>query len=195
MQSRLLLLAVFVLSKAQGVMGLGYSCLKWRLDNTGQTRVTFLREEQVTGARSLYLSVWSGDARLVRCDVTGESVVTERYRARCGTTEGPQKAPRFNVSALLAPDGPCARVNPTAPTFSDGGDRKARRKRAWILPGTLWCGRGSEAVRYEQLGEDLYSTARNGKQKTCTYCTVQCPTSFTVVFLCPVCHDNNILGR
>ncbi|XP_036454155.1 uncharacterized protein LOC118827048 [Colossoma macropomum] len=29
---------------------------------------------------------------------------------------------------------------------------KIRQKRAWILPGTLWCGRGSTAGDYEQLG-------------------------------------------
>ncbi|KAL6465723.1 hypothetical protein MHYP_G00258560 [Metynnis hypsauchen] len=29
---------------------------------------------------------------------------------------------------------------------------KIRQKRAWIFPGTLWCGRGSTAGDYEQLG-------------------------------------------
>ncbi|KAI4878958.1 hypothetical protein NFI96_014458 [Prochilodus magdalenae] len=29
---------------------------------------------------------------------------------------------------------------------------KIRRKRAWIFPGTLWCGHGSTAGNYEQLG-------------------------------------------
>ncbi|XP_056135959.1 phospholipase A2 isozymes PA3A/PA3B/PA5-like [Lampris incognitus] len=29
---------------------------------------------------------------------------------------------------------------------------KSRRKRAWTFPGTLWCGVGSKATRYDQLG-------------------------------------------
>ncbi|XP_029017633.1 group 3 secretory phospholipase A2-like [Betta splendens] len=157
MQSWLLLLVVLILSKPQEVMGLGHSCLKWRLDSDGQTRATFLREEGATGARALYLSVWSASMRPVGCEFNSDPGVTERYRALCDGTESAQNAPGFNISALWAPDGPCARLTPGAPKFSgrarrDGSERGARRKRAWILPGTLWCGRGSEAVRYEQLG-------------------------------------------
>ncbi|XP_052456873.1 group 3 secretory phospholipase A2-like [Carassius gibelio] len=29
---------------------------------------------------------------------------------------------------------------------------KSRQKRAWVFPGTLWCGRGTSASDYEQLG-------------------------------------------
>ncbi|XP_076010124.1 uncharacterized protein LOC143003393 [Genypterus blacodes] len=34
----------------------------------------------------------------------------------------------------------------------DTAEGKVRRKRAWIFPGTLWCGTGSKAIGYEQLG-------------------------------------------
>lgn len=165
MQNRLVLQVVFILSslilsKAQDGIGLGHSCLRWSLDKDGQTRVTFLREEEATGVLSLYLSLWSDDMRLVTCEINTNPIVTERYRALCDRsgTQGQKNAQRFNISTLLAPDGPCARIASSAPNFTrrtrrDGTEGKARRKRAWILPGTLWCGKGSEAVRYEQLGE------------------------------------------
>uniref|UniRef100_A0A3P9LT87 phospholipase A2 n=1 Tax=Oryzias latipes TaxID=8090 RepID=A0A3P9LT87_ORYLA len=41
----------------------------------------------------------------------------------------------------------------SAPTRGDGTVRKTRRKRSsWLFPGTLWCGTGSRARRYDQLG-------------------------------------------
>ncbi|KAF7687554.1 group 3 secretory phospholipase A2-like isoform X2 [Silurus meridionalis] len=33
-----------------------------------------------------------------------------------------------------------------------GSESRKRQKRAWIFPGTLWCGHGSRAGEYEQLG-------------------------------------------
>ncbi|KAM4577688.1 uncharacterized protein PAE49_007400 [Odontesthes bonariensis] len=58
---------------------------------------------------------------------------------------------------VLAPDAPCVLASSRTPEFTnrtrgDGAERKARRKRSWIFPGTLWCGSGSKAVGYEQLG-------------------------------------------
>ncbi|KAL3062898.1 hypothetical protein OYC64_002650 [Pagothenia borchgrevinki] len=57
---------------------------------------------------------------------------------------------------LLAADTPCALASSSAQTFKrtrrDVKVGKTRRKRAWIFPGTLWCGTGSQAVRYDQLG-------------------------------------------
>ncbi|XP_056276035.1 group 3 secretory phospholipase A2-like [Pseudoliparis swirei] len=59
---------------------------------------------------------------------------------------------------LLSPNSPCALVSSSSvPTFTKrtrraGTEGKVRRKRAWIFPGTLWCGTGSKAAGYEQLG-------------------------------------------
>ncbi|XP_022608378.1 group 3 secretory phospholipase A2-like [Seriola dumerili] len=97
--------------------------------------------------------------RLLTCEVTSSPLATERYRTLCDRsgTQSQEITRRLNISVLSAPDAPCALVSSSAPKFPrrtrrDGTEGKARRKRAWILPGTLWCGKGNEAVRYEQLG-------------------------------------------
>ncbi|XP_076586675.1 uncharacterized protein LOC143320703 [Chaetodon auriga] len=139
-------------------MGSSLSCLSASPADDGLTRVTFLRED-AAGVRSLYLTLWSEDLRPVTCEVDTSPVFTERYRAVCDRsgTQGQEISQRFNISSVLAPDAPCALVSSSAPNFprrtkGDGTEGKARRKRAWIFPGTLWCGTGSRAVGYEQLG-------------------------------------------
>ncbi|XP_053276274.1 group 3 secretory phospholipase A2 [Pleuronectes platessa] len=139
----------------------GDSCLRSSPTRDGQTRVTFLRED-ARGARSLHLSLWSADRRLVTCEVNSSPLATESYRTLCGRSEprlqDEEFTRRFNFSVLEAPDSPCAPFSSSsAPQFSrrtrrTGTGGKVRRKRGWLFPGTLWCGRGSEAVRYEQLG-------------------------------------------
>lgn len=165
MQSRCLLQVVFALtslisSEAQDVIGSGHSCLRSSPADGGQTRVTFLRED-TAGVRSLHVTLWSEDTRLLTCEVNTDPLATERYRALCDRsgTQGQDITRRFNISALSAPDAPCALVSSSAPKFTrrtrgDETEGKVRRKRAWIFPGTLWCGTGSKAVGYEQLGED-----------------------------------------
>ncbi|XP_070690405.1 group 3 secretory phospholipase A2-like [Pempheris klunzingeri] len=139
-------------------MGSGRSCVRSSPAGGGRTRVTFLQED-TAGARSLYLSLWSEDRSLVACEINTNPVDTERYRALCdgSSTLSQQIARRFNISALVAPDAPCAHVSSYAPelsgrTWRDGTEGKVRRKRAWMFPGTLWCGLGSRAVGYEELG-------------------------------------------
>ncbi len=165
MQSRCLLQVLFaltslILSEARDVIGSGHSCLRSSPADDGQTRVTFLRED-AAGVRSLHITLWSEDTRLVTCEVNTDPLAAERYRALCDRsgTQGQDITRRVNISALLAPDAPCALAPSSAPkltmrTSGDGTEAKARRKRAWIFPGTLWCGTGSKAVGYEQLGED-----------------------------------------
>lgn len=165
MQSRCLLLFFFALSSlelsiAQNVIGTRPTCLGSSRADDGLTRVTFLRED-TAGVRSLYLSRWSEDMRLVTCVVNTNSLVYERYSALCNRrgAQGQEIPQMFNMSILLAPDAPCVFVSSSAPEFTrslsrDGTEGKTRRKRSWIFPGTLWCGTGSKAVRYEQLGED-----------------------------------------
>ncbi|XP_073321574.1 group 3 secretory phospholipase A2-like [Pagrus major] len=163
MQSRCLLqvllaLSLLILSKAQNVIGSDPSCVRSSPAEDGRTRVTFLRQDAV-GVRSLYLSLWSEDTRLLSCEGNTDPAIVERYGALCDRrgTQDQEIRQRFNISALLAPDAPCALLSSSAPKFSrrvrrDGTEGKSRRKRAWIFPGTLWCGTGSKAAKYEQLG-------------------------------------------
>ncbi|XP_042277510.1 group 3 secretory phospholipase A2-like [Thunnus maccoyii] len=143
-------------SEAQDVIGSGHSCVRSNPAEDGQTRITFLRED-TAGARSLYVTLWSEDMRLVTCEINFNPLVTESYSTLCNRSSQEITQRFINVSMLLAPDAPCA-LNSSAPkitrrTRRDGREeRKSRRKRAWTFPGTLWCGTGSKAVRYEQLG-------------------------------------------
>lgn len=125
----------------------------------GQTLLVFVREEK-DGARSLYLTLWSEDTRLLRCEVSADPLVTEGYLSLCDRTgtQGQETTQRFNISTLLAPDGPCALDNAGAPRITKraktfGSEGKTRRKRSWFFPGTLWCGTGSKAMGYEDLGK------------------------------------------
>uniref|UniRef100_A0A8C2Z2N0 phospholipase A2 n=1 Tax=Cyclopterus lumpus TaxID=8103 RepID=A0A8C2Z2N0_CYCLU len=124
-----------------------------------QKRITFLRED-ADGVRSLYTSLWSDDTRPVICEVNTDPIVTDRYCRICERTgtQGQEITQRFNISMLLSPNSPCALVSSSSvPKFTKrtrraGIEGKVRRKRAWIFPGTLWCGTGSKAAGYEQLG-------------------------------------------
>lgn len=148
----LLFLSWLLLSRAQAAVGPGLSCVRSSpADADGQTRITFLREDPAA-PRSLYLTLWSGDMRLQACEVHRSPLATERYRALCDRSQESTRS--FNSSALLALDASCA------PELAGRWDRagtegQARRRRSLIMPGTLWCGRGNEAARYDQLGEDV----------------------------------------
>ncbi|KAM7416188.1 hypothetical protein PAMA_018314 [Pampus argenteus] len=107
--------------------------------------------------RSLYLTLWSEDMRLVTCQVNINPLVTESYSNLCDRSSQEISQRFINISMLMAPDAPCAlsssALNITRRTRRDGREeRKTRRKRAWMFPGTLWCGTGSKAEEYEQLG-------------------------------------------
>ncbi|XP_041644162.1 group 3 secretory phospholipase A2-like [Cheilinus undulatus] len=154
----LLVLSSLVLSKAHDLMGSGVSCVRSTPAHDGQTRVTFLRED-AAGARSLYLTLWFDDGRLVTCEVNPSPLDTERYLALCdeSSTLRQETEQRFNISVLLAPDAPCALGSSDAQKFakhlrSDETEGKIRRRRGVIFPGTLWCGTGSRARGYEELG-------------------------------------------
>ncbi|XP_063752877.1 group 3 secretory phospholipase A2-like isoform X2 [Eleginops maclovinus] len=150
--------SMLILSKSQGVIGSGHSCLRWKTANDGQTRITFLGED-AAGLRVLYLSLWSEDTRLVTCQVNANPFITETYRTLCNRSgnQNPHVPPNFNISMLLAADTACALASSSAQKFTKRTRRdvtvgRTRRKRAWIFPGTLWCGTGSKAVGYDELG-------------------------------------------
>ena len=137
-----------------------------------EARLTFLQLAPL-GHLVLYLSVWTEDNQLVRCSVNSNPSITEEYLSHCKEEPDAQTDAairRLNISALLAsPDrNPCAPDVARQPVSvrlttrrGDGWDPdpasetpevKARRKRSWFFPGTLWCGVGSRAMEYSQLG-------------------------------------------
>ncbi|KAM4578115.1 uncharacterized protein V3H82_007628 isoform 1-T1 [Fundulus diaphanus] len=145
------------LSEAQSAPGPGVFCLRWSPAD-GHTLLTFLRQD-ATGVRFLYVTKWSDDLRLAACEINSNPDVTEEYHARCDRKESwdQEIVQKFKISPLLSPDAPCALGPPgdaqlSGLTRSDETERRTRRKRSWIFPGTLWCGTGSKAAGYEQLG-------------------------------------------
>uniref|UniRef100_A0A3Q3A410 Group 3 secretory phospholipase A2-like n=1 Tax=Kryptolebias marmoratus TaxID=37003 RepID=A0A3Q3A410_KRYMA len=135
----------------------GVSCLRSTLSSDGRTLVTFLRQD-AAGARLLYLTKWAEGARLLACQISQVSPgVAEGYGASCGDDESRGQAPTrgFDISALLFRDAPCALAPTRAPELTERAEGRGRRKRSWMFPGTLWCGSGSKAVGYEQLGEGV----------------------------------------
>lgn len=142
------------------------SCLRSTLGTDGQTLVSFLRED-AAGARLLYLTKWAEDARLVACVINQHPSVTEGYGLSCDGSESPgeEEPTRFNISALLSRDAPGCAL-PEFPQRATGV--RGRRKRSWMFPGTLWCGSGSRAAGYEQLGEDVDRKQLHVHHITCT---------------------------
>lgn len=142
-------LLYLILTEAHNMSPPDLSCLRASPFDDGQARITFLAD--VAGVRNLYVSRWSEDHRLVSCERITDPVETERYAGSCDPSDsrGHEITRRFDVSSLVAPDAPCARA-------SAGGEHngKIRRKRGWVFPGTRWCGTGSLASSYDQLGED-----------------------------------------
>ncbi|KAM7391558.1 hypothetical protein PAMP_022239 [Pampus punctatissimus] len=149
-------LSLLIRSEGQDVIPSSLSCFRSSPTEDKQTRVTFLRDD-IAGIRSLYLTLWSEDMRLVTCQVNNNPLVTESYSNLCDRSSQDIIQRFINISMLMAPDAPCALTSSalkfTRRTRRDGREeRKTRRKRAWMFPGTLWCGTGSKAEEYEQLG-------------------------------------------
>ncbi|CAL9708470.1 unnamed protein product [Knipowitschia caucasica] len=89
--------------------------------------------------------------RLLSCRVMSDPAVIDTYKkSQCGSGEKERLSHRFNLSLVQSPDAPCVKAD--ARKDVGRGEEKARRKRSWIFPGTLWCGTGSKAVGYDQLG-------------------------------------------
>lgn len=168
----------------------------WSSTARGRTHYSFLRES--AGTLRLYLSTWTESQRLLDCVVVEDSRVTEHYLALCqerraGNILGsPQE--HFNTSLLLAPGNPCVVGSTTGfepsvrvardledadPGRASGRDSAVssgpelrRRKRSLVFPGTLWCGTGTKANAYDDIGE-LSQTGNQSSAHSCKfYCTL-----------------------
>lgn len=124
------------------------------------TRVSFLRRK--VGAQPetfvLYSSLWDEDRQLVHCETNEDQLVVEHYLNVCDKTRDPVRdipAVSYNISAILSPGSSCHGDDAKHEQSSEvEWPRSHRReKRAVIFPGTLWCGTGSKALEYHQLGK------------------------------------------
>lgn len=130
----------------------------------GSSQVSFLIHSPDTTASPLfYWSKWTSEKRLEGCFMSGDGTLVTRYRSLCRQERARdnEKPLHFNLSALLEDASLCEmhmhvnftlhkeRINPDQLMDTRA---KSRHKRAWVLPGTLWCGRGTSANDYEQLG-------------------------------------------
>ncbi|XP_059377012.1 group 3 secretory phospholipase A2-like [Carassius carassius] len=130
----------------------------------GSSQVSFLIHSSDTSASPLfYWSKWTSEKRLEGCFRSSDGTLVTRYRSLCRQERArdDEKPMHFNLSAMLEDANLCdmnmhinftlhkERINPGQQMDSRA---KSRHKRAWVLPGTLWCGRGTSANDYEQLG-------------------------------------------
>ncbi|KAK9972447.1 hypothetical protein ABG768_025754 [Culter alburnus] len=132
----------------------------------GSYQVSFLTHSLDAFASPLfYWSKWTSEKRVEDCFMSGDGTLVTRYLSLCREERAFDNAEKlpfpFNLSALVENASLCER-NSSFNFTLDKGDvnqgqqmdsrAKTRSKRAWVLPGTLWCGRGTRANNYEQLG-------------------------------------------
>lgn len=126
----------------------------------GSSQVSFLIHSPDTSASPLfYWSKWTTEKHVEGCYMSSDGSLVQRYWSLCRQKRAwdNHKLPmHFNLSALLDDASLCEMNTYINFTLKQGQqmDSKARsrHKRAWVLPGTLWCGRGTSANDYEQLG-------------------------------------------
>lgn len=144
-----------------------------------QTHYMFLYQTTEGKERSFVLfdSIWNKENCLVECIRSNSYVIIKSFLSKCrkardgSFSEIPDV--RFNISAMVEPDGPCLAVGhlpelrvpvrrtrdvestdwETIHRYSGESIRKLKRsKRAWMIPGTLWCGSGNKATEFTDLG-------------------------------------------
>ncbi|XP_058230537.1 uncharacterized protein LOC131343126 isoform X2 [Hemibagrus wyckioides] len=132
----------------------------------GRSQCTFLRRPSAEASVLFYWTIWTADHRVEECFISAEPAVIQNYMSLCHEQgiwdQHKTSGLRLNITLLMEPGNPCD----FRPTVLDnlgrhryldtsslvGSGTTIRQKRAWILPGTLWCGHGSRAGDYEQLG-------------------------------------------
>ncbi|TRY90199.1 hypothetical protein DNTS_013041 [Danionella cerebrum] len=150
-------------------------CIWTRSVSSGQTQYVFLRKTDMS--LTLYDSIWNKDNSLSRCITSDEHGVIESYLSRCWEGVGSfSETPdaRFDMALLTDPTGPCQTAGLTEEStlsvrkprdlgsVHEGSVNQERRegssqtlhrsKRAWMIPGTLWCGSGNKAEAFSDLG-------------------------------------------
>lgn len=141
-------------------------CFRTRSE-LGRTQCSFLRRPSAVTSVLFYWTIWTADHRVEECSISVDPALIQNYMSLCherGTWDL-YKTPseRLNITLLLEPGSPCE-FRPVAlgnlrghrylgTGYQVDSGTRMRQKRSWILPGTLWCGRGSRAGDYEQLGE------------------------------------------
>ncbi|XP_066510993.1 uncharacterized protein [Hoplias malabaricus] len=124
----------------------------------GRTECTFLRRSAAAESLLLYRTLWTSDQHVQECSVSAEEALIQNHITLCRRERTwDLNRTHLNLSLLWGAGGSCAFQSlPEEPGRNlDSGHQvgdKIRKKRAWILPGTLWCGQGSSAGEYEQLG-------------------------------------------
>lgn len=144
-------------------------CLLMKSGNSS-SQVSFLIRSQDTSLL-FYWSKWTSDQRVKECFISRDVSQIKRYLSLCYKErivwDYDGKFSRYNLTALLEDDGLCQiSLNISLPWRKEHAKQnqqmdprgKIRSKRAWVLPGTLWCGRGTNANDYEQLGRFAYSS-------------------------------------
>lgn len=127
----------------------------------GRIQCSFIRK---SASLLFYWTVWTVDHQVEVCSISAETAVIQNYMKSCDEERTRySNVTRLNISQLMEPGSLCT-FQPSAVNdrllhrralklVNQAG--ATRQKRSWVLPGTLWCGRGSSAGNYEQLGEWL----------------------------------------
>lgn len=139
-------------------------CRRVKLEH-GVFEVSFLTNSD--SSLRFYWSRWRSERSVDDCFTSTDATLIARYLSLCGerAQDAAEKLHQFNLTLILEDDNLCKfNTNPLSNLGSQNEDVKkiqqmdssvkSRQKRALLLlPGTLWCGRGSSANSYEQLGK------------------------------------------
>lgn len=144
--------------------------------SNGQTQYMFLHQTTVGRERSFVLldTIWDEEKSLLHCVTSNKRAVVKSFSSKCWRARDRSFSDipdgRFNVSILFEPDNPCVDLGHLPePSMSvrrirdldrkmiyrnsgESSQKLKRSKRAWMIPGTLWCGSGNKASNFSDLG-------------------------------------------